>query len=72
MRLAYQFAIESDRISADGVEVTGFPELAQKYRISGVPKTIVGDTEEFVGAGPEAMLLEHVKQAAQAPSKLIV
>jgi hypothetical protein len=72
VRLAYQFAIESDKISADGVEVTGFPELAQKYRISGVPKTIVGDTAEFVGAGPEAMLLEHVQQAAQAPSKLIV
>lgn len=72
MRLAYQFAIESDKISADGVEVTGFPELAQKYRISGVPKTVVGETAEFVGAGPETMLLQHVKQVAEAPSKLIV
>jgi hypothetical protein len=26
---------------------------------------VVGDTREFVGAGPEAMLLEHVQQAAQ-------
>lgn len=54
------------------MEVTGFPELAQKYRISGVPKTVVGETVEFVGAGPEAMLLQHVQQAALAPSKLIV
>jgi hypothetical protein len=45
--------------------VTSFPELAQRYRISSVPKTVVGDTREFVGAGPEAMLLEHVQQAAQ-------
>jgi hypothetical protein len=37
-----------------------------------VPKTVVGETQEFVGAGPETMLLQHVKQAAEAPSKLIV
>ena len=30
-----------------------------------VPKTVVGEGGvEFVGAGPEAMLLEHVKKAA--------
>ena len=52
--------------------MTGFPEMAQRYRISGVPKTIVGDASEFVGAGPESMLLQHVKQAAEAPSSLIV
>ena len=44
--------------------MTGFPELAQRYAVSSVPKTVVGDTREFVGAGPEAMLLEHVLQAA--------
>jgi hypothetical protein len=32
--------------------------------VSSVPKTVVGDAREFVGAGPEAMLLEHVQQAA--------
>jgi hypothetical protein len=64
VRLAYRFAIESEKVTADGVEVTGYPELAQKYRISGVPKTVVGDTTEFVGAGPEAMLLQHVQKAA--------
>jgi glutaredoxin-like protein len=64
IRLAYRFAIESDRISADGVEVTGFPDLIQRYQISGVPKTVVGDRLEFVGAGPEEMLLQHVQEAA--------
>jgi hypothetical protein len=54
------------------VEVTGYPELAQKYRVSGVPKTVVGEASEFVGAGPETMLLQHVKQAAETPSSLIV
>jgi hypothetical protein len=37
-----------------------------------VPKTVVGESAEFVGAGPESMLLQHVKQAAQATSGLIV
>jgi len=40
----------------------------RKYRISGVPKTVVSDVTEFVGAGPEPMLLEHVKKAAESSS----
>ncbi len=64
MRLAYRFAIESDRVTADGIEVTGYPDLARRYRVSAVPKTVVGETVEFVGAGPEEMLLRHVLQAA--------
>ena len=54
------------------MEVTGYPDLAQKYRVSSVPKTVVGETIEFVGAGPESMLLKHVQQAAGANSSLIV
>jgi hypothetical protein len=46
--------------------VTGYPELAQKYHVSGVPKTVISDVAEFVGAGPESMLLQHVQKAAQA------
>jgi hypothetical protein len=53
-------------VSADGVEVTGFPDLAQRYRVSSVPKTVVGEVHEFVGAGPESMLLKHVQDAAVA------
>lgn len=66
MRLAYRFAIESEHVSADGVEVTGYPELARRYRVSAVPKTVVDETVEFLGAGPEEMLLRHVQQAAGA------
>jgi predicted DsbA family dithiol-disulfide isomerase len=72
VRLAYQFALESDKVSADGIEVTGFPDLARRYRISSVPKTVLADGVEFVGAQPEAVLLQHVQQAATAASGLIV
>lgn len=66
MRLAYQFALASDKVTADGVEVTGFPELAQRYRVSSVPKTVIGDSSEFVGAQAEGVLLRHVQAAASA------
>jgi Thioredoxin domain len=57
--------MESDNITADGVEVTDYPELGRRYRVQSVPKTVVGDGGvEFVGAGPERMLLEHVQKAA--------
>jgi hypothetical protein len=68
VRLAFKFALESDKITADGIEVTGYPDLARRYNISSVPKTVVGETREFVGAGPESMLLKHVQEAAADPS----
>lgn len=72
MRLALRFALESDKVTADAVEVTGYPELARQYHISGVPKTVVSDLAEFVGAGPESMLLAAVQDAAKNDSGLIV
>ena len=56
--------MQSDHVTADGVEVTGYPDLSRTYRVSSVPKTVVNEAVEFVGAGPEAMLLEHVRRAA--------
>jgi hypothetical protein len=71
VRLAFQFAMESDKLTADGVEVTGYPDLARKYRIQGVPKTVVGESQEFVGARPEPVLLEHVQKAAESGSLVV-
>jgi hypothetical protein len=53
------------------VEVTGYPDLAQRYRVQAVPKTVVGETVEFVGAGPEALLLQHVQRAAESAGPAI-
>lgn len=71
MRLAYRFAIASEKITTDGVEVTGFPDLARRYRVSSVPKTVVGETGEFVGAQGEAALLQHVLKVAAAASEAV-
>ncbi len=56
-------AIESDRVTGDSVEASEFPDLVQRYQISGVPKTIVNDKVEFVGAQPEGRFLDHVLRA---------
>ncbi len=58
--LAYKFAIESDIIKADVVEVSEFPHLGVKYAIMGVPKTVINEKTEFVGALPEDLFLEHI------------
>jgi hypothetical protein len=41
--------------------------------VSSVPKTVVGDDGiEFVGAGPEAMLLRHLQEAAGRGGRVVV
>ena len=54
------------------MEVTGYPDLARAYRVSSVPKTVIDEQREFVGAVGEAVLLEHVQQAAGSASGVIV
>ena len=57
--------MQSDHVTADSVEVTGYPDLSRAYRVSSVPKTVAGEEVEFVGAVPESMLLSHVLEAAK-------
>jgi predicted DsbA family dithiol-disulfide isomerase len=65
VRLAQQLAIESDLITADLVEVTEFPHLAQRYQVRAVPRTIVNETAVIEGAVPEAQFVEAVIAATQ-------
>ena len=48
--------------------MTGYPDLARRYRVSAVPKTMVGESVEFVGAQGEPALLKFVQQAAATGS----
>lgn len=63
VRLAHQFAMESPFIRADMVEALEFPELADRYGVYGVPKTVINDREEVEGAVPEAVMLQYVLAA---------
>ena len=53
MTLAHRMAVESPHIRATSIEATEFLDLSRKYRVTGVPKTIVNDTIEILGALPE-------------------
>ena len=64
MRLAHQFALENDLITADMVEATEFPHLSQRYQVRGVPRTVVNETGFIDGGLPEAMFVEQMLAAA--------
>ena len=66
--LAQKFAVESDMVRSDVVEVGEFPHIAQKYSVMGVPKIVINERTELVGGVPEAQFVAHVLQAAKPPS----
>lgn len=64
MRLAHQFAVESDLVTADMVEATEFPHLAMRHQVRAVPKTVVNETGAIEGGLPEALFVQQVMAAA--------
>ena len=61
--MAHQMAMEFPQVRADIVEANEFPDIAQRYGVSGVPKVIINDRVEFVGAVPEPQFVEAIQQA---------
>jgi glutaredoxin-like protein len=62
--LAHRMAVESPHIRASCVEATEFMDLTRKFRVTGVPKTIVNGSIEMLGALPED---QFVRTAVGAP-----
>jgi glutaredoxin-like protein len=58
--LAHKLAVESPHIRAACVEATEFIELSRRYRVTGVPKTVVNDSVEILGAVPEDAFVRSV------------
>ena len=54
VNLAHEMAWANANITAYAVEVTEYPDLARRYHVTGVPKTVVNETVEILGAIPEA------------------
>lgn len=57
-------AMESPLVTADVVEVTEFPYLAQRYHVMGVPKSVFNEHVAVEGAVPEAQFLAKLLTAA--------
>ncbi len=63
--MAHKLAIENEHITADVVEVSEFIDMAQLYRVQGVPKTVVNDRIEIMGAVPEPRFIQEVLKAIE-------
>ena len=57
-------AFASPHITATSIEATEFMDLSRRYRVTGVPKTIVNDTIEIMGALPEEQFVDAALQTA--------
>jgi glutaredoxin-like protein len=64
--LAHRLAVESPLITASCVEATEFMDLSRKFRVTGVPKTIVNGSIEILGALPEDQFVRTVVGAPDA------
>jgi glutaredoxin-like protein len=60
VRTAHKFAMASEHITGDMVEISEFPHLAVKYSVQGVPNTIVNDKESVLGAQPEGEFVKAI------------
>jgi predicted DsbA family dithiol-disulfide isomerase len=58
-------AYANPNITAYAVEANEFPDLARRYRVTGVPKTVVNDQIEILGALPEEMFVEQALATAE-------
>ena len=58
--LAHKLALASDKITADMVEATEFPYLANRYQVYGVPRTVINDVVHVEGAMPESALVTEL------------
>jgi predicted DsbA family dithiol-disulfide isomerase len=55
-------AFVNPNITAYAVEATEFPDLARRYRVTGVPKTVIDETVEILGGLPQDMFVEQALQ----------
>jgi predicted DsbA family dithiol-disulfide isomerase len=53
-------AFANPHITAFAVEATEFPDLARRYRVNGVPKTVINEDVEIMGGLPQD---DFVRQA---------
>lgn len=69
MGLANRMALANANITATTVQATELFDLARKYRVTGVPKTVVNETIEVLGALPEPDFIRAALGREEEPSE---
>ena len=67
--LASQLALASDRVVAEVIEASEFPEVAQAYQVRAVPRTVVNDQLIIDGAIPPESFLDQLLQHQELEAK---
>jgi predicted DsbA family dithiol-disulfide isomerase len=62
-------AFENPNITAVAVEATEFPDLARRFRVSAVPKTVVNGSGEILGALPPDAFIQQVIDLTSAAAE---
>jgi glutaredoxin-like protein len=62
--LAHRFAFLTKQITSDMVEAIEFPHLAQRYEVSGVPRSVINENHFIEGAVPEKDFALRIVEAA--------
>jgi glutaredoxin-like protein len=63
VQLAHKIAYVSKHVRADGINAMEFIPLAKQYNVSSVPKVIINEKVEFVGALHEKAFVDQVLSA---------
>jgi glutaredoxin-like protein len=61
--LAHRLAYVSREVTGDMIEAIEFPHLAQKYRVAGVPRSVINEDTFIEGAVPENVFVQKVLDA---------
>lgn len=64
VRAAHMFAVESNEIKADMVNLVEFPHLVHKHEISSIPTTVINGKMKIEGALPLEVFLLKVLEAS--------
>ncbi|MCK4319764.1 thioredoxin family protein [Candidatus Micrarchaeota archaeon] len=59
-KAAHDFAILNSNIKSDVIQANEFPALSQKYNVRGVPKTVINEIIDVVGAQPLDILADKI------------
>jgi glutaredoxin-like protein len=66
--LALRMAQKSPMVRAEVIEANEFPDLSMRYRVQGVPRTVVNERFVAEGAMPEAAIVAALGKALAMPA----
>jgi len=55
--------MENDLVQADCIEAMEFPDLAARYRVQAVPKTVINRLHSIEGSLPEEFFVDEILKA---------